>query len=84
MLGDYEDERADFPLLQFLQKEYELIASNASAGAWPEAVKLAVSNQLPLECLVTHTISPADFAEGLRWVDTRRPDVIKVVIDWTG
>lgn len=83
MLGDYGTERASFPWLHFLQCELELIGSNASAGAWPEAVDLAVSGEIPLHRLATHVISPGEFEEGLNWVRGHRGDVLKVILDWS-
>jgi L-iditol 2-dehydrogenase len=41
VLGDYSAARADFAWNHLLHRELELIGSNASAGAWPEAVRLA-------------------------------------------
>ena len=37
--------RASFPWNRILLGELELIGSNASAGAWPEAVRLAVTRR---------------------------------------
>ncbi len=82
VLGDFKDARADFPWNDVLHKEIEMIGSNASAGAWPEAVRIAVEGRLPLEKLVTHRIPAADFAKGIDLMKSRRGDVIKVVMEW--
>ena len=83
MLGDYGEAKADFPWLHMLHKEYEIIGSNASAGAWAEAARLAVAREIPLEKLVTHTFAPEDYAKALELARSRNEEVIKVVIDWS-
>ena len=83
VIGDYGSGRADFPWNHLLHRELELIGSNASAGAWPEAVRLATAARLPLERLVTQRLPAARFAEGVELVRSRRPDVIKVVLEWS-
>ena len=83
MLGDYATARADFPWLHVLHNEFEIIGSNASAGAWPEAVKIATSNGIPLEKLVTQTFPPEDAEKGIGWMKSRKHGVIKIVMDWT-
>ncbi len=82
VLGDYAGARADFPWNHLLHQEIELIGSNASAGAWPEAVRLAVSGELSLERLISHRLLAAQFAEGIELMRSRRGDVIKVVLKW--
>jgi len=82
VIGDYGSGQADFPWNYLLHRELELIGSNASAGAWPEAVRLATEGALPLERLITHKFPASQFAEGVELVKGRRPDVIKVVLEW--
>jgi threonine dehydrogenase-like Zn-dependent dehydrogenase len=82
VLGDYGQSRADFPWNSLLHKELKLIGSNASAGAWPDAVKLATSGDLPLAKLVSHRFPAAAFADGIALVRYSR-DVVKVVLDWS-
>jgi len=82
MLGDYGQEHADFPWLHLILSEIELIGSNASAGAWPEAVRLAVSEHLPLARLVTHSLPAERFAKGLKLMREHNRDVSKVVLQW--
>jgi 2-desacetyl-2-hydroxyethyl bacteriochlorophyllide A dehydrogenase len=82
ILGDYGEARSNFRWNHLLHHEIELIGSNASAGAWPEAVRLAVSGELPLQRLVTHQLPAKCFAEGIELVRSRRDDVIKVVLEW--
>jgi 2-desacetyl-2-hydroxyethyl bacteriochlorophyllide A dehydrogenase len=82
VLGDYGSIRADFEWNHLLHREIEIIGSNASAGAWPEAVRLAVEGRLPLERLVTQRISIEHFAEGMELTRSRRGDVVKVVMEW--
>jgi len=82
VLGDYGEARADFPWNHLLHREMELIGSNASAGAWPEAVWLAVRDRLPLDMLVTHRLPAERFQEGFALMRDRRSNVIKVVLEW--
>jgi 2-desacetyl-2-hydroxyethyl bacteriochlorophyllide A dehydrogenase len=82
VIGDYGSGKAAFPWNHLLHSELELIGSNASAGAWPEAVRLATEGHLLLQRLITHTLPAARFAEGIELVKGRKPDVIKVVMEW--
>ncbi|MCY3020319.1 MAG: zinc-binding dehydrogenase [Planctomycetota bacterium] len=82
VIGDYGSGKASFPWNQLLHRELELIGSNASAGAWPEAVRLATEGALPLERLITHKFPASRYAEGIELVKGRRADVIKVVLEW--
>jgi threonine dehydrogenase-like Zn-dependent dehydrogenase len=82
MLGDYAGARAGFAWNRLLLQEIELIGSNASAGAWPEAVRIATEGQLPLARLVTHRLPAAQFAAGVELMRSHQADVIKVVLEW--
>ena len=82
VIGDYGSGKAGFPWNHLLHRELELIGSNASAGAWPEAVRLATDGALPLARLVTHKLPASRFAEGIELVKGRKPEVIKVVMEW--
>lgn len=82
VLGDYGPARADFAWNTLLHQEIELVGSNASAGAWPEAVRLAVSGELPLERLVSHRLPAERFAEGVAIIRSRGGEVVKVVLEW--
>ena len=82
VLGDYGGARASFRWNDLLHGECELIASNASAGAWAEAVDIACHERLPLAALVSHRLGAERFAEALELVRTRAEGVVKVVIMW--
>jgi len=82
MIGDYGSARADFPWSLVLLRQLELIGSNASAGAWGEAVQLAVTGQVPLSDLATHRYPAERFMEAMALVRGRRQDVVKVVLEW--
>ena len=82
VVGDYGGARADFPWGRLLLQQLELIGSNASAGAWEEAVRLAVTGQVPLSDLATHRYSAERFGEAMAVVRSRRQDVVKVVLEW--
>lgn len=82
VLGDYGASRAGFAWNAVLHREITLIGSNASAGAWPEAVRLAGENRAGLEQLVTHVLPAGRFHDGLRLVRDRSSGAIKVVLEW--
>ena len=82
VLGDYAGAQAGFAWNRLLLQEIELIGSNASAGAWPEAVRIATEGQLPLARLVTHRLPAARFAEGVELMRGHHAGVIKVILEW--
>ena len=81
VLGDYGDRRADFKWNTLLHRELEIVGSNASRGAWPEGVAMAVNQGLPLEALVSQRVSAPSFKEAIA-LTRRSRDVIKVVMEW--
>jgi 2-desacetyl-2-hydroxyethyl bacteriochlorophyllide A dehydrogenase len=83
ILGDYGNTKADFPWNQLLHWELELIGSNASAGAWPEAVRIALEEVIPLDKIITHTIPIEDFKSGISLATDRSAGAIKVILLWS-
>jgi len=83
LIGDYAENRAGFRWNLMLHRQLELIGSNASAGAWGDAVELAKSGRLPLERLITHRLPASDFNKGMNLVKDSW-DAIKVVLEWSG
>ncbi len=82
VIGDYGTSCADFPWNDLLHQEMELIGSNASAGAWPEAVSLATANTLSLDRLITHKLPASQWLEAVELVRGKRENVFKVVLEW--
>jgi threonine dehydrogenase-like Zn-dependent dehydrogenase len=82
VLGDYGDACARHRWNHLLHRELELIGSNASAAAWPEAVQLASELRSSLTCLITHRLAAARFAEGIDLMRRRDEGTLKVVIEW--
>jgi len=82
ILGDYGDVRADFLWNDVLHKELRIIGSNTGAGAWSEAVRLAVDRKLPIERLVSHVLPAKRFGEGFRILREAEESVIKVILTW--
>ena len=82
VVGDYGNARADFEWNHLLHREISLIGSCASGGAWPESVRLASGNELPLGALVTHRIPVAQFEKGIDLARGHVEGVIKVVLEW--
>lgn len=81
MIGDYGNAQAGFHWNRLLLHELELIGSNASAGAWPEAVRLAAAKDIPLQRLITHRFRADQFSEAINVVRTSR-SAVKVVLQW--
>ena len=82
IIGDYRHHRADFTWNTILIRELTVLGSNASAGAWPNAVKLAVGGQIPLERLITHRLPVDRFQDGIAITQGKRGDVVKVILEW--
>jgi len=82
VVGDYGAARADFRWNEVLHGELEIIGSSASAGAWPEAVRLAVAGELPLGKFVTHRRPAERFEEAMALVRRRASGCIKAVLMW--
>lgn len=82
VLGDYGAGRASFEWNTLLHKEIRLIGSSASAGAWDEAVSLAVSGRVPLGRLVSHVVPADRFNDGIGLMRDRHADAVKVVMSW--
>jgi 2-desacetyl-2-hydroxyethyl bacteriochlorophyllide A dehydrogenase len=82
LVGDYRAARANFRWNVLLHREIELIGSNASAGGWNEAVRLAVEERLPLDRLISHTFPAAGFEEAFALVRSQGDDVVKVILEW--
>lgn len=80
VIGDYGQGRANFPWNRVLHRELELIGSNASGGAWDEAVALAAGGEIPLARLVTRVLPAGSFAQAFDLA--RGTDSLKIVLDW--
>ena len=82
LIGSYEGKSMTFPMQDFLHHEFELIASNASAEAWPETVRLAVAKELPIAKLITHRFPATEFHSAIQ---TARDDrsALRVILQWS-
>ena len=80
VVGDYGDATAAFPWNDMLHHQWTLAGSNASAGAWPEAVRRAAGG-FPLGQLVTHRFPAARFEEAIETARSCR-DAVKVAMVW--
>jgi 2-desacetyl-2-hydroxyethyl bacteriochlorophyllide A dehydrogenase len=83
ILGDYDDARANFRWTDLLHREIEIGGSNASAGAWLAAVRLALDGNLPLEKLITHRLPYTEFAQAVEITANHKESCIKVLLDWS-
>lgn len=84
ILGDYGSARADFLWDDLLHREIEIAGSNASAGAWLDAVRLALDGSLPLEKFITHRYAYTQYTEAVEMVGKHKDQCIKVVLEWMG
>lgn len=82
VLGDYGEARADFEWNTLLHRELRLIGSNASAGAWEDAVQWAGRLTGYLERMVTHRFPAESFEEALDAARHPERGVVKVVLEW--
>ena len=82
VLGDYSNARADFLWDDLLHREIEIAGSNASAGAWLAAVRLALDGILPLEKFITHRFPYTQFSEAVEMTAKHKEQCIKVVLEW--
>jgi 2-desacetyl-2-hydroxyethyl bacteriochlorophyllide A dehydrogenase len=82
VMGDYGPAMANFAWNDLLHREIELIGSNASAGAWEEAVRLAVSGELPLERIATHRFPIRHYAEAFSLACDGNAAAVRVLLDW--
>lgn len=82
IVGDYGNAMARFEWNKLLHSELELIGSNASAGAWPEAVRISVEGIIPLERIITHVLPADRFAQGISMLQDKSSNAIKIVLTW--
>ncbi|MGB9587072.1 MAG: zinc-dependent alcohol dehydrogenase [Armatimonadota bacterium] len=82
IVGDYENAMARFEWNKILHSELELIGSNASAGAWSEAVRTALESIIPLERIITHVLPADKFAQGISMLEDKSSNAVKIVLTW--
>ena len=82
IIGDYGEELAHFKWEVVVHKELEIIGSNASAEAWEDAIELALSNNMPIEDIISHSFFIEDFAEAMKVARGRDFKAIKVLLNW--
>jgi 2-desacetyl-2-hydroxyethyl bacteriochlorophyllide A dehydrogenase len=82
VMGDYGPAKAGFAWNDLLHREIELIGSNASAGAWEQAVSLAVGGELPLECIATHCFPIRRYAEAFDLARDGTAPAVRILLDW--
>lgn len=82
LLSDYGRARPPFRWDAVLHRELTVIGSNASAGGWTDAVRLATDSTFPLHRLITHRFPAARFDDAITMVKASRDDVVKVVMQW--
>ena len=82
VLGDYATSRASFLWNHLLWREFELIGSNARAGAWDESVRIALDGRIPLARLISHRIPATQFADAIDLMRTRARGVVKIILEW--
>jgi len=81
VVGDYKQAAAEFLWNHLLHNELEIIGSNASAQAWPEAVRTATGIPNELAKLISGEWPVANFADAVEAVRHDRK-IIKAILRW--
>jgi 2-desacetyl-2-hydroxyethyl bacteriochlorophyllide A dehydrogenase len=82
VMGDYGPSAARFAWNDLLHREIELIGSNASAGAWEQAVHLVVNGELPLERIATHRFPIRRYNEAFSLARDGNAPALRILLDW--
>ncbi len=82
IVGEHGGAQAEFAWDDLRTSELELLGSNASEGAWPEAVRLATTGHLPLDAFISHRFSADQFCEAVELTRSGRGDVVKIMVEW--
>jgi threonine dehydrogenase-like Zn-dependent dehydrogenase len=82
VMGDYASAAAHFAWNDLLHREIELVGSNASAGGWAQAVRLAVEGHLPLERIATHRFPVRRYSEAFSLARDGTAPALRVLLDW--
>lgn len=82
VVGEYGEHTARFKWNHLLHKELSLIGSNASEGAWEDALVLAKELEKPLAQLITHRFPATQFDNGIALVRDKGDGLIKAVLQW--
>ncbi|OHD73017.1 MAG: hypothetical protein A2177_13755 [Spirochaetes bacterium RBG_13_68_11] len=80
IIGDHGSARASFVWDMVRFRQASIVGTDASAGAWPEALRLAP--RLPLSRLVSRRFPAAEYAAGMALAKAHDPSVVKVVLEW--
>jgi threonine dehydrogenase-like Zn-dependent dehydrogenase len=80
IISDYGAARTPFPWNSVRLRQASIVGTDASAGAWPEALRLAP--RLPLSRLVSRRFPASQYAAGMALVKARDASVVKVVLAW--
>jgi len=81
LIGNYVEVRSEVILQEFLHKEFVLLGSNASAGAWEEAVKIAAEGKLPLRKIISGVYKATDFEKAMDDARNNRSS-LKILLKW--
>lgn len=80
IISDYGAARTPFPWNSVRLRQASVVGTDASAGAWPESLRLAA--RMPLARLASRYVPAARFAEGMALVKAKDPSIVKVVLAW--
>ena len=80
IISDYGAARTPFPWNSVRLRQVSIVGTDASAGAWPEALRLAA--RMPLARLVSRRFPARTYAEGMALVKAKDPSIVKVVLAW--
>lgn len=81
LIGEYDRGSISCLLNHLLLNELEIIGSNASKGAWDDAVDMAVHSDFLFSKLISSIVPAHDYLQGMEMVHNHR-EMIKVVLNW--
>ena len=81
ILGDYGDAPSRFSWNEILHREIQISGSNASAQAWPDAVRTAVTMPGRLARLITRELPAQRFAEAFELMRGNEA-IVKILLRW--
>jgi len=80
VVGTYGDNRATIRMAEFKDRELELRGSRTYVDAFPDCLELIASGKVALDGLITHHFGLGELEKGLRLMDEKAENVMKVII----
>jgi len=84
VVGSFAQDKATLPIINFKFKEKAIIGSQSMPEGYGPIFDLILSGKIDLNRLVSHRLPLERLAHGLRLMDTKEDEVMKVVIEPNG